>query len=400
MYRNHTGDRKNNLYPPRYPPRYPPSTYLSRFYSPSAEEISKGFDHYYLTTDKENVLREHEEEINAALRKEILIKGQISKFDQKQLVSDYIKEILNRNWDLLEECKKNEWVASATALKLAETLKCPVSLSLMIDPVIVSSGRSFERQYMRQYILDCASGKTYPLCPLTRQILNTSILISNDTLKIFIGEFVETYQNKTGDEWSKLVQMCTEYNLVKNKLEQEKADLKKRKTKDIEPAHRSSSPSARVLSSARALRDPDDRSVLSSPRARIEPAPRSSSPSARPRIEPASSSSAYPTRSRSPPPRQRSVPMAVEQPLLGNMDNTEMNDTEIREYVGNHVRNIYTSLTTTQEQEDEINVIIDIINARLWGWTRTRRNIFPILEEREYTDGNADSSRYIFSEIY
>jgi hypothetical protein len=358
MHLYHVDDRGNNLYSPRYPPRYlarysnrySPNLYSSRFYSPSAEEIDIGYNHYYSTTNKENVFIQNKEEIHDALRKE-LRKGH-SEFDSTQFKTNYIDTIIRRNWDILEECKKTEWIAAATTIRLVENLKCPITLFLMVDPVIVSNGKSYDRQS----IVNCSLNRQNPLCPITRQRLDPNILIRNDTLRIFIREFVEIYQNKTGDEWSTIIELCAEYNRVKDIIEEEKkaAVLKKRQLEDAGPA---------------------------------------------------SSSSTYPTSSRSfsrspsrdRPPRQRSVPMEydrmdVDQPLLGNW-NTQMNPNEVREYVGDHVRTTYDWLTTTEEQEDTIDGLVQMITDSLPEGARTRELIFPFLEMGAITNNAATLSR-------
>jgi hypothetical protein len=221
----------------------------------------------------------------------------------------------------------------------------------MFDPVIVSSGKSYDRKS----IVDCSLDRPNPLCPLTRQRLDPKILIRNDTLRIFIREFVEIYQNKTGDEWSAIIELCAEYNRVKDTIEEgKKADSKKRQIEDVGPASSSST-------------------------------------------YPTSSRSRSRSRERDPPPRQRSVPMEydrmdVDQPLLGNW-NTQMNPDEVREYVGDHVRTTYDWLITTEEQEDAIDGLVQMITDSLPERERTRERIFPFLEMGAITNNAATLSR-------
>ncbi|CAN6479462.1 unnamed protein product [Victoria cruziana] len=63
---------------------------------------------------------------------------------------------------------------------------CPLSLELMIDPVIVASGQTFERAFIQKW-LDCG----LRTCPKTRQSLAHCDLISNDTVKGLILHWCE-----------------------------------------------------------------------------------------------------------------------------------------------------------------------------------------------------------------
>lgn len=64
---------------------------------------------------------------------------------------------------------------------------CPLSLELMKDPVIVSSGQTYERVFIRQWI---DLGVT--VCPKTRQILSRTNLIPNYTVKALIANWCES----------------------------------------------------------------------------------------------------------------------------------------------------------------------------------------------------------------
>lgn len=64
--------------------------------------------------------------------------------------------------------------------------RCPLSLELMSDPVIVASGQTYERGYIQQWL---DQGNT--TCPKTRQTLNHTNLIPNYTVKALIASWCE-----------------------------------------------------------------------------------------------------------------------------------------------------------------------------------------------------------------
>ncbi|XP_061367353.1 U-box domain-containing protein 4-like isoform X2 [Gastrolobium bilobum] len=71
---------------------------------------------------------------------------------------------------------------------------CPLSLELMTDPVIVSSGQTYERAFIKNWI---DLGLT--VCPKTRQTLVHTNLIPNYTVKALIANWCETNNVKLVD---------------------------------------------------------------------------------------------------------------------------------------------------------------------------------------------------------
>ncbi|KAL2525277.1 U-box domain-containing protein 4 [Abeliophyllum distichum] len=71
---------------------------------------------------------------------------------------------------------------------------CPLSLELMTDPVIVSSGQTYERAFIRKWI-DLGLN----VCPKTRQPLSHSNLIPNYTVKALIANWCESNDVKLPD---------------------------------------------------------------------------------------------------------------------------------------------------------------------------------------------------------
>ena len=63
---------------------------------------------------------------------------------------------------------------------------CPITLEIMQDPVIASDGNTYERSAILQYISMHAE---YPRSPLTRDVLQSNILIANNNLMKMIEDF-------------------------------------------------------------------------------------------------------------------------------------------------------------------------------------------------------------------
>ncbi|KAL6993813.1 U-box domain-containing protein 4 [Sarracenia purpurea var. burkii] len=71
---------------------------------------------------------------------------------------------------------------------------CPLSLELMTDPVIVPSGQTYERAFIKKWI---DLGLT--ICPKTRQTLAHTNLITNYTVKALIANWCESNNVKLPD---------------------------------------------------------------------------------------------------------------------------------------------------------------------------------------------------------
>lgn len=70
---------------------------------------------------------------------------------------------------------------------IPEDFRCPISLELMRDPVIVSTGQTYERSYIQRWI-DCGNRT----CPKTQQKLQNLTLTPNYVLRSLIMQWCET----------------------------------------------------------------------------------------------------------------------------------------------------------------------------------------------------------------
>ncbi|PKA64125.1 U-box domain-containing protein 4 [Apostasia shenzhenica] len=71
---------------------------------------------------------------------------------------------------------------------------CPLSLELMSDPVIVASGQTYERAYIKKWL-----DQGFNVCPKTRQTLAHTNLIPNFTVKALIANWCESNNIKLPD---------------------------------------------------------------------------------------------------------------------------------------------------------------------------------------------------------
>lgn len=73
-----------------------------------------------------------------------------------------------------------------TSLQVPEDFRCPISLDLMRDPVIVSTGQTYERTFIEKWLADGHS-----TCPKTQQVLTSKILTPNYVLRSLIAQWCE-----------------------------------------------------------------------------------------------------------------------------------------------------------------------------------------------------------------
>lgn len=83
---------------------------------------------------------------------------------------------------------------SCSPVQIPPDFCCPLSLELMTDPVIVSSGQTYERAFIKKWI---DLGLT--VCPKTRHTLAHTNLITNYTVKALIANWCESNEVKLPD---------------------------------------------------------------------------------------------------------------------------------------------------------------------------------------------------------
>lgn len=100
---------------------------------------------------------------------------------------DYINQIIGlvtQMCDYMVELKQSQTEAG---VPIPADFRCPLSLELMSDPVIVASGQTYERGYIQQWL-----EQGMITCPKTRQTLTHRNLIPNYTVKALIANWCES----------------------------------------------------------------------------------------------------------------------------------------------------------------------------------------------------------------
>ena len=99
---------------------------------------------------------------------------------------DEIYEIVNLVCNLRDYVMKTEFPEVKTGVSIPAYFRCPLTLELMLDPVIVASGQTYDRQSIQKWL---DHGLT--VCPKTRQRLTHTNLIPNYTVKAMIATWCE-----------------------------------------------------------------------------------------------------------------------------------------------------------------------------------------------------------------
>ncbi|KAK1422054.1 hypothetical protein QVD17_24912 [Tagetes erecta] len=115
---------------------------------------------------------------------------QAEKMGDLECIEEMIALVTHMN-DCLIEAKQSQ---TSNPVPIPPDFCCPLSLELMTDPVIVASGQTYERSYIRKW-LDL--GLT--VCPKTMQTLGHTNLIPNYTVKALIANWCESNNIKLPD---------------------------------------------------------------------------------------------------------------------------------------------------------------------------------------------------------
>ncbi|XP_062004155.1 U-box domain-containing protein 4-like [Rosa rugosa] len=115
---------------------------------------------------------------------------QSEKIEEAEYIEHMIA-LVTRMHERLITIKQSE---SCSAVPIPADFCCPLSLELMTDPVIVASGQTYERTFIKNWI---DLGLT--VCPKTRQTLAHTNLIPNYTVKALIANWCESNNVKLPD---------------------------------------------------------------------------------------------------------------------------------------------------------------------------------------------------------
>ncbi|PIA34136.1 hypothetical protein AQUCO_03800007v1 [Aquilegia coerulea] len=144
-----------------------------------------GYDEQTSTVIKEPVRTEAENSTPAS--SEIMVKFQAEQDenDTEAKCIDHMICLVTVMHDLLVKIKQSQRITKVP-IPPAD-LSCPLSLELMMDPVLLASGQTYERIYITRWL-----NLALTVCPKTRQTLANTNLIPNYTVKALIVNWCET----------------------------------------------------------------------------------------------------------------------------------------------------------------------------------------------------------------
>lgn len=117
------------------------------------------------------------------------------------------------------------------AYQNAQTLICPLSGQLMLDPVTIGNGKTYDRSEIRNFFMNMHGYYD----PLTSASI-PPIMIQDITMNTLTKQFVEMYENKQGEEWEPVVHYCEVYKARRieqaQKVERQERERQAREKKE------------------------------------------------------------------------------------------------------------------------------------------------------------------------
>ncbi|KAF8408722.1 hypothetical protein HHK36_004787 [Tetracentron sinense] len=151
---------------------------------PGSENLVQIADFLSLTSNQDLLMEA------VALEKVKVKAEQVEKNGEAEYI-DHMIALVTHMHDRIVKIKQSQ---SANTVLIPADFCCPLSLELMTDPVIVASGQTYERAFIRKW-LDLG----FTVCPKTRQTLAHTNLIPNYTVKALIANWCESNNVKLPD---------------------------------------------------------------------------------------------------------------------------------------------------------------------------------------------------------
>lgn len=124
------------------------------------------------------------------------------------------KNIIKRYLSIIKGGSSTEEVLLDTVDELIKEYLCPITHQLMIDPVIIDSGNTFEREAILRYF------QNHNRDPVTNEILSNREVIPNKHLKGAINRFVDNYDKKygrqEGEKWNEIKELVSDFKTTIN----------------------------------------------------------------------------------------------------------------------------------------------------------------------------------------
>jgi len=117
------------------------------------------------------------------------------------------------------------------AYQMSDELICPLSLHLMIDPVFISSGKTFDRKYINEEF--ARQKELYPdkivKCPVTKEPIDR--LTPNIQMRSITAKFLDIYKDVQykGSTWDEIRRLCQVYQEEQERIKEIKRIEDRRK---------------------------------------------------------------------------------------------------------------------------------------------------------------------------
>lgn len=158
---------------------------------PSSESLEMFFDRLCLKSNQELL-------IEAVALEKLKESSEQAENNEDAEYFEQMIALVTHMHERLVSMKQSE---STNPVPIPADFCCPLSLELMTDPVIVASGQTYERAFIRKWI---DLGLTF--CPKTRQTLSHTNLIPNYTVKALIANWCDTNNVKLPDPTKSMCQ--------------------------------------------------------------------------------------------------------------------------------------------------------------------------------------------------
>ena len=135
--------------------------------------------------------------------------------EQRKIVKSLI-ELLENEKNVLEQLELNENPEEAEiADALVDELLCPISYAFMIDPVVLTSGKTYDRNVINTEFERQKEQHPEEIvkCPFTSIKQNTNVLTPNMQMRSITAKFVEKYKDikHSGPSWKEIRRLCSDY---------------------------------------------------------------------------------------------------------------------------------------------------------------------------------------------
>lgn len=135
--------------------------------------------------------------------------------EQRQIVKSLV-ELLENEKNILDELEQNKNPEEAEiADALVDELLCPISYAFMVDPVVLTSGKTYERNIINSEFE--RQKEQHPeeslKCPFTLIKQVTDVLTPNMQMRSITTKFVEKYKDikHIGPSWNEIRRLCSDY---------------------------------------------------------------------------------------------------------------------------------------------------------------------------------------------